>query len=50
VGHYTPAVDLGILSLHLAGISSIVGAINFITTITNGRAPGITMNRMPLFV
>jgi len=41
---------LGILSLHLAGISSIGGAINFITTIVNGRAPGMTMHRLPLFV
>ncbi len=45
-----PAVDMGILALHLAGISSILGAINFITTIFNMRAPGMTINKMPLFV
>ena len=39
-----------IFSLHLAGVSSILGAINFITTIFNMRAPGISFNRMPLFV
>ena len=27
-----------------------MGAINFITTILNMRAPGLTMNKMPLFV
>ena len=45
-----PAVDMAILSLHLAGVSSILGAINFITTIFNMRAPGMTINKMPLFV
>lgn len=45
-----PAVDMAILSLHLAGASSILGAINFITTIFNMRAPGMTINKMPLFV
>ena len=45
-----PAVDMVILSLHLAGASSILGAINFITTIFNMRAPGMTINKMPLFV
>ena len=45
-----PAVDMAILSLHLAGASSILGAVNFITTIFNMRAPGMTINKMPLFV
>ncbi len=44
-----PAVDMAILSLHLAGASSILGAVNFITTIFNMRAPGMTLNKMPLF-
>lgn len=48
--HSGGSVDLVIFSLHLAGISSILGAMNFITTIINMRAPGITMDRMPLFV
>ena len=41
---------MAIFSLHLAGLSSILGAMNFITTILNMRAPGVTMDRMPLFV
>jgi cytochrome c oxidase subunit I len=50
VGHPGAAVDFVILSLHLAGVSSVLGAINFITTILNMRAPGMTMQKMPLFV
>src|SRR5579884_3368205 len=49
-GHPGPSIDMVIFSLHLAGASSIMGAINFITTIFNMRAPGMTLNRMPLFV
>lgn len=41
---------MAIVSLHLAGVSSILGAINFITTIVNMRAPGVTWERLPLFV
>ncbi len=48
--HSGGSVDMAIFSLHLAGISSILGSINFITTILNMRAPGITMDKMPLFV
>lgn len=48
--HSGGSVDLVIFSLHLAGISSILAAMNFITTIINMRAPGITMDRTPLFV
>jgi cytochrome c oxidase subunit I len=47
--HSGPAVDLAIFSLHLSGLGSILGAINFICTIWHMRAPGITMERMPLF-
>nr|QQQ88725.1 cytochrome c oxidase subunit 1 [Hyalella sp. 2015-x] len=50
VAHSGGSVDLAIFSLHLAGASSILGAINFISTILNMRAPGMTMDRMPLFV
>jgi cytochrome c oxidase subunit 1 len=50
IGHPGPAMDMAIFSLHLAGASSILGAINFITTIFNMRAPGMTLNKMPLFV
>jgi cytochrome c oxidase subunit 1 len=48
--HGGAAVDMAILSLHIAGISSILGAINMIVTIFNMRAPGMTLNKMPLFV
>lgn len=48
--HSGPAVDLAIFSLHLSGASSILGAINFITTILNMRAPGMGMEKIPLFV
>nr|ALO81898.1 cytochrome c oxidase subunit I [Cernuella virgata] len=49
-GHSGASVDLAIFSLHLAGMSSILGAINFITTIFNMRSPGMTMERVSLFV
>lgn len=48
--HSGPSVDLAIFSLHLSGISSILGSINFMTTILNMRAPGMGMERIPLFV
>lgn len=44
------SVDLAILSLHLAGVSSMLGSMNMITTVINMRAPGMTMERVPLFV
>lgn len=43
-------VDLWILGLLLLGVSSTAASINFIVTILNLRAPGMTMNRIPLFV
>lgn len=48
--HTGAAVDLAIFSLHIAGASSIAGAINFIVTIMNMRSPGMTYDRMPLYV
>lgn len=50
VAHTGASVDLAIFSLHLSGISSLMGAINIITTVLNMRAPGMTMERLPLFV
>jgi len=41
---------MAIFSLHLAGISSILGSMNFIMTILNMCAPGISFERMPLFI
>lgn len=46
----THGMDYWILGLLLTGVASIAGAVNFIVTILNLRAPGMTLNRMPLFV
>nr|AGI59453.1 cytochrome c oxidase subunit I [Hyalella azteca] len=48
--HSGSSVDMAIFSLHLAGASSILGAINFISTVLNMRTPGMSMDRVPLFV
>nr|AGI59431.1 cytochrome c oxidase subunit I [Hyalella azteca] len=48
--HSGSSVDMAIFSLHLAGASSILGAINFISTVLNMRTPGMSMERVPLFV
>ena len=49
--HYNPGpnVDFYALGLILNGISSTIASINFITTIFKLRAPGMSLNRMPLF-
>lgn len=50
IAHAGGSVDLAIFSLHLAGASSILASINFITTIIKMRTPGVTFDRLPLFV
>src|SRR4051812_2929693 len=42
-------IDFYCLSLIFNGISSTVASINFIVTIFRLRAPGMSLNRMPLF-
>jgi cytochrome c oxidase subunit 1 len=42
-------IDFWILGLQLLGISSITSSINFVSTILLLRAPGLTLNRLPLF-
>jgi len=42
--------SLWCISVGVAGISSTLTAINFLVTMLNMRAPGMTFNRMPLFV
>jgi heme/copper-type cytochrome/quinol oxidase subunit 1 len=51
-GCFSPGanMDFWILGLNMLGIASIVGSLNFIVTILRMRAPGMTINRMPLFV
>ena len=50
-GCFSPGLnmDFWIAGINLLGISSITGGINFIVTILRMRAPGMTINRMPLF-
>jgi cytochrome c oxidase subunit I+III len=43
------AIDFYALSLIFIGISTTAGAINFIVTIFKLRAPGMTLNRIPIF-
>ncbi len=49
---YTPGVNIDFYALGLIflGISTTGGAINFIVTIFKLRAPGMTLNRIPIFV
>jgi cytochrome c oxidase subunit 1 len=46
----TTGMEYWVLGLTLTGVASIAGALNFIVTILNMRAPGLRLNRMPLFV
>lgn len=41
--------DFWILGVLMLGISSIAGSVNFVVTILKLRAPGMSINRMPLF-
>jgi cytochrome c oxidase subunit I len=49
---YSPSggQDAWIFLIHITGISSLIGAINFYVTTVNMRAPGMSWNRVPLFV
>src|ERR671931_1574150 len=44
-----PGIDFYALGLIFAGISSTATAVNLIVTIFKLRAPGMSLNRMPLF-
>ena len=44
-----PGIDFYCLGLLFTGISTTAAAINFIVTIFKLRAPGMSLNRMPLF-
>lgn len=45
-----PGVDYWILGLAVMGIGSIAGAINIAATVLCCRAPGMSLQRVPLFV
>ena len=49
---YSPGINIDFwgLGVIFVGISTTVGAVNFIVTIFKLRAPGMTLNRMPIFV
>ena len=49
---YSPGINIDFwgLGVIFVGISTTVGAVNFIVTIFKMRAPGMTLNRMPIFV
>jgi cytochrome c oxidase subunit I len=49
---FTPGVniDFYVLGLIFLGVSTTAGAINFVVTILKLRAPGMSINRMPIFV
>jgi cytochrome c oxidase subunit I+III len=44
-----PGIDFYCLGLILNGVSSTAAAANFLVTIAKMRAPGMSLNRMPLF-
>jgi len=46
----TPGVDYWTLALLILGIGSVAASINLIATILTLRAPGLTIQRLPLFV
>src|SRR5205823_10608885 len=49
---FSPGINLDFwgLAIVFVGISTTVGAVNFIVTAFKMRAPGMTINRVPLFV
>jgi cytochrome c oxidase subunit 1/cytochrome c oxidase subunit I+III len=49
---YSPGINMDFwgLGIVFVGISTTVGAVNFIVTTFKMRAPGMTLNRLPVFV
>ena len=45
-----PNIDVYALGMVLLGISTTVGAINFIVTLLRLRAPGMSINRVPILI
>lgn len=46
----SPGVDYWIIGLVVMGIGSVAGAINIVATVLCLRAPGMSLQRVPLFV
>ncbi|CAN5854234.1 cytochrome c oxidase subunit I [soil metagenome] len=49
---YSPdlGLDFWLIAVTMAEISAIIGAIEIVVCIARNRAPGMTLNRLPLFV
>ena len=45
-----PNIDIYALGMVLLGVSTTVGAVNFIVSLFRTRAPGMSINRMPILV
>jgi len=45
-----PNIDIYALGMVLLGISTTVGSVNFVATLARMRAPGMSLNRMPVLV
>ena len=45
-----PNIDVYALGMVLLGISTTVGSINFVVTLARTRAPGMSLNRVPILV
>lgn len=45
-----PNIDVFALGMVLLGISTTVGSVNFVVTLFRMRAPGMTINRVPILV
>ncbi|MDP8905559.1 MAG: cytochrome c oxidase subunit I [Chloroflexota bacterium] len=43
-------LDFWLIAVTMAEISAIIGAVEIVVAVTHTRAPGMTLNRMPLFV
>lgn len=43
-------VDYWIWGIQISGVGSLLSGVNFLTTIIKFRCPGMTWNRMPIFV
>src|SRR5262249_33192112 len=45
-----PNIDIYALGMVFLGISTTVGAVNFVVTLFRTRAPGMSINRVPVLV